>query len=306
MTDWTAFGVATALGTLLLLYATRRSQRTLERARIANDPADIRESELGSSDPGVSSESHVAGIEADTPHEGVERSYGERFDASCPDRELDTTRTADSEGPLPERRAEPTLTTDLLLANVAVSQGVGLVALVGVMWWTDVPAAAVGLTADPAGVVFGLGVAAGVLLYVGNEIVAGFGARVGATAPERLREAMAPADTRGWALLLGVVLPIIAVFEELLFRGALIGAMAVGFGVDPWLLAVGSSVVFGLGHGAQGRVGVVVTGVLGFALAAVFVFTGSLLVVIVAHYVVNALEFVVHEGLDRDPAATIG
>jgi hypothetical protein len=41
----------------------------------------------------------------------------------------------------------------------------------------------------------------------------------------------------------------------------------------------------------------VVTGALGFALAAGFVLTGSLVVVVVAHYLVNALEFTVHEGL---------
>jgi len=38
-------------------------------------------------------------------------------------------------------------------------------------------------------------------------------------------------------------------------------------------------------------------GLLGVGLAAVFVLTGSLVVVIVAHYVINALEFVVHEGI---------
>ncbi|MCH7661371.1 MAG: CPBP family intramembrane metalloprotease domain-containing protein, partial [Euryarchaeota archaeon] len=35
---------------------------------------------------------------------------------------------------------------------------------------------------------------------------------------------------------------------------------------------------------------------LGFVLAAAFILTESLLVVVVAHYLVNALEFVVHEG----------
>jgi membrane protease YdiL (CAAX protease family) len=54
-------------------------------------------------------------------------------------------------------------------------------------------------------------------------------------------------------------------------------------------------VAFALGHGAQGPAGVAATGVLGFVLAAAFVLTGSLLVVVVAHYLVNALEFVVHE-----------
>jgi len=95
----------------------------------------------------------------------------------------------------------------------------------------------------------------------------------------------------GWVVLLVVVLPLIAGFEELLFRAAMIGAFSAGFGVSPWLLAVLSSVAFAAGHGAQGRLGILATGVLGFALAAVFVVTESLLVVVVAHYVINAVEF---------------
>mgnify|MGYP006928080375 CR=1 FL=1 len=47
-------------------------------------------------------------------------------------------------------------------------------------------------------------------------------------------------------------------------------------------------------HGAQGRVGMVVTGLLGFGLAALFVVTESLPAVAVAHSPANALEFVVN------------
>jgi membrane protease YdiL (CAAX protease family) len=108
---------------------------------------------------------------------------------------------------------------------------------------------------------------------------------------------MAPDSANGWLLLLGVILPLVAVFEEFLFRGVLVGAFAAGFAVSPWLLAVGSSVLFALGHGAQGPAGILVTGSLGLVLAAGYVLTGSLLVVVVAHYLVNALEFVVYEGL---------
>jgi len=108
---------------------------------------------------------------------------------------------------------------------------------------------------------------------------------------------LAPASAGGWALLLGVTLPIIAVVEEFIFRAAAVGATTSAFSTSPWALAVVSSVAFALGHGAQGRVGVVVTGGLGFALAAAFVLTNSLLVVVIAHYLVNALEFAVHEGV---------
>ena len=39
-----------------------------------------------------------------------------------------------------------------------------------------------------------------------------------------------------------------------------------------------------------------VTAIFGFLLAAAFVLTGDLLVVVVAHVVVDAVEFLLHEG----------
>ncbi|MEF8814925.1 MAG: CPBP family intramembrane glutamic endopeptidase, partial [Halovenus sp.] len=96
------------------------------------------------------------------------------------------------------------------------------------------------------------------------------------------------------------VLPLVALSEELLFRAALIGVPAAGYGLSPWLLAVVSSLAFAFAHGAQGRVGIVVTGSLGFVLAGGYILSGSLLLVVVAHYVINAVEFLVHELL-ADP-----
>ncbi len=195
------------------------------------------------------------------------------------------------------------LSAGLLLANVALTQGlIGLVIVAG-LWWFEIPGAAIGITADPwvAGLpAVGLGLAFGAVLWLGNEAVAGIADAVGAGYDEAMRSMLAPDSVVGWAVLLALVLPTIAVVEEVLFRAALIGVPAAGLGISPWLLAIGSSVVFALGHGAQGRVGIAVTGVLGFVLAAGYVISGSLLVVIVAHYLVNTLEFVVHEALGID------
>lgn len=276
MVDWTTFAAATVTLTLLLLLLTRRSQRLLERARIVDRGHDTNDPVGDSGAGAVGDRASETDIRGEDGIDGTDDTASDR----------------------------PVLTTELLLANAALSQLFALLTLVAVAWWTGVPAAAFGLGAgDPLSVsaAVALGAAAGAVLYVGNEVAAALGARVDISAAERLREAMAPDDIYGWGLLLGVVLPVIAVFEEALFRGALIGALAVGFAVDPWLLAVGSSVAFGLGHGAQGRLGIVVTGALGFLLAALFIATGSLLVVIVAHYVVNVAEFAVREGLDIDP-----
>lgn len=193
------------------------------------------------------------------------------------------------------------LSTTSLLVNVALSQGLFGAFLVGGAWFTEVPLSALGLGGKSVGVLpLTLGIGLGVALYATNEIGAAFGERIGIGNAEELREALAPDSAAGWAVLLLIVLPVIAGFEELLFRAALVGVLSAGFGISPWLLAALSSVAFALGHGAQGPGGIVVTGMLGFVLAAAFVLTGSLVVVVVAHYLVNALEFVVHEGLDID------
>ncbi|WP_238398112.1 CPBP family intramembrane glutamic endopeptidase [Halorussus salinus] len=198
-------------------------------------------------------------------------------------------------------RADFEFSTGALLTNVALSQGLFGVAILGAAWLADVPPVALGVeVGDPWSVglpAVGLGIVVGVALYVANELSSVLLDATGVEYSEGLREALAPDTLRGWVVLLGVVLPVIAGFEELLFRAALVGAFAAGFGVSPWILALFSTVAFAIGHGAQGPGGVVVTGLLGFALAAAFVLSGSLLVVVVAHYLVNALEFVVHEGL---------
>jgi membrane protease YdiL (CAAX protease family) len=178
-----------------------------------------------------------------------------------------------------------------LLANVGASQAVFAGIVIAGAWLAEIPLHHLGIGIDSIGLKgVGIGIAVGAALAAGN---AALGRVVDADPSARLRALLTPATTGGWALLLVVVLPIIAGFEELLFRGVLVGGFAAGFGLSPWLLAVGSSIVFAAGHGAQGRLGIAVTGGLGLALAAVFVATDSLLVVVVAHYVVNAVEFVV-------------
>ncbi|MFB6300143.1 MAG: lysostaphin resistance A-like protein [Halobacteriales archaeon] len=207
-----------------------------------------------------------------------------------------------AEGPAPvedghqDRHRPPidTIPAKQLMANVCLSQGLLGGVVIGGAWITEIPAAALGLTGAVGRAVV-LGSVLGTGLYAANEAGTRLADRFDIGYDERLREALAPESTGDWALLLGVVLPIIAGFEEVLFRGAVIGVFNAAYGIDPWLLAVVSSVLFGYGHGAQGRSGIVVTAGLGFVLAAGFILTDSLLVVVIAHYLVNAFEFIVHE-----------
>jgi membrane protease YdiL (CAAX protease family) len=185
------------------------------------------------------------------------------------------------------------MTTGELLANVAVTQGGFGVLVVGAVWLAQIPLDALGVVVPSLGIA-AVGVAAGVALYAVNEVLARTLDAAGLGYDEAMREALSPESLAGWAALLLVALPLVAGFEELLFRGALVGALSVGLDVSPWLLAAVSSVAFGTAHSAQGGVGVLLATLLGFALAAVFVLTGNLFVAVVAHYVVNTLEFAVH------------
>jgi membrane protease YdiL (CAAX protease family) len=205
------------------------------------------------------------------------------------------------EPPLPDeqrpgiRVGESELSTRTLLLNVVGSQLLFAGLLVGAAWWTGVPAESLGVVPlwDTMAVLLGVGL--GVGLWIASELGGRVGQRFGVGPSEELREALAPTTRGEWALLLGVVLPVVALFEEFLFRSVLVGGLGTGFDVPIWALVVGSSLVFGLAHSAQGALGIVVTGVLGAVLAVAFVLTDSFLAVVVAHYLVNALEFLVHE-----------
>ena len=191
------------------------------------------------------------------------------------------------------------LSTTALLANVTISQGLFAMLLIVGAWIARIPVSAFSVGTGPTEVlILAFGIGTGVALYIGNEVGSALGARFGLGDGEGLRSALAPETSLEWAALLCIVLPIIAGFEELLFRGALIGVIASGYSISPWVLAVVSSLAFALGHGAQGRIGIIVTGVFGFVLASIFIVTDSLLIVIIAHYIVNALEFIIHEAFE--------
>jgi len=192
------------------------------------------------------------------------------------------------------------LSTGALLANVALTQGLFGVLVVGGAFFFEIPPSALGITDATLSTglpAVALGVAAGVGFWVGNELAAAAADGVGITVDESLRELLAPDSPGGWVVLVGVVLPTIAIVEELLFRAAAIGVPVAGLGAPAWAMVLLSSIAFALGHGAQGRVGIAVTGALGLALGALFVLTESLLAVVVAHYCINAFELVVHEGI---------
>lgn len=195
-----------------------------------------------------------------------------------------------------------------LYLNVTLSQGIVLLALAGLAWATATAPDTLGLTAPDLRHVGG-GLLLGVVLFAGNVASVRAFDRLGIGYTEDLRRSLAPKGTGGWAVLLLVVLPLIALTEEALFRAALIGGLEAAFGLPGPVLVVASAGLFAVGHGMQGTGGILATAALGAVLAYAFVLTQSLVLVVIAHYVVNALEFAVFEGpraprgVNRSPRA---
>lgn len=177
------------------------------------------------------------------------------------------------------------LVLNILLTHGLLAGGVLLLA-----WGAAIPYAHLGLRTVSL-VEIGIGIALGIGLAILNESIQQGLNQVGIEVDARLREWLTPDSARGWAVLLGVVLPIVAISEELLFRAALIGVPTVAYSIPDSLMIVVAAIPFGLAHGIQGRPGMIVAGGLGVVLGWAFVLSGSLTVVVVAHLLVNTIEF---------------
>lgn len=93
--------------------------------------------------------------------------------------------------------------------------------------------------------------------------------------------------------------------EELLFRGATTYVlMNSGFDMPIWMVGAIGAVLFGLAHWYQGVSGVVMTGFLCFALFNIYVETGSLLIPIVFHFLIDVKFVFMPDMTKRGKVAT--
>ncbi|MBS3761247.1 CPBP family intramembrane glutamic endopeptidase [Halodesulfurarchaeum sp.] len=190
------------------------------------------------------------------------------------------------------------LSRSALYLNVVVSHGLVLGLIGVVIWWTGVPLKPLGIEMVPEWAWL-VGVAGALIVL--NEAAARVTSNF-ETAENQLRDLLTPATGPEWVVLLGLLLPTIAITEELLFRGVLIGAFAVATPVPTGFLIVGSAILFGGAHTAQGWLGMGIATLLGVALGAAYVWTGSLWLVIGAHYLIDLVEFVSHVPGKTKPA----
>lgn len=103
--------------------------------------------------------------------------------------------------------------------------------------------------------------------------------------------------TAGERRLFTVVGVTAGVCEEWLYRGFFLAVVAAAAGgPPPWLLVLVAGVAFGLAHAYQGRAGIVSTGLLGGGMAAIYLQTGSLLLPVVLHALIDLRFLLVPAG----------
>ncbi len=175
-------------------------------------------------------------------------------------------------------------------------ESIARVVLVGLClclaWLSGLPAANLGLTVSVPWQSLGLGLGVGIATQlsvnlVTLQLIKHFGRDI--YSPWLIRNIL-PRRRSEWLLVALAFLPPVAM-EELLFRSLWIGGFQAIIPL-PWLI-IGTSIIFGLMHQPQGKLGMVVAGTINILFSILFVWSGELLVTLIAHYSVNMLQVIV-------------
>lgn len=159
-------------------------------------------------------------------------------------------------------------------------------------WLSGLPAAQLGWSVDNprqtllAGVVGGMVTVLAINL-VTNWSIRRFGPQI--YSPLLIRNIL-PRRRLEWGLTALALLPPV-LMEELLFRSLWLGCFSQMIG---WpVLIVGTSIIFGLMHQPQGRLGMILAGSINVLFSLLFIWTGQLLLTLAAHYTINYLQLVI-------------
>lgn len=158
-------------------------------------------------------------------------------------------------------------------------------------WMSGLSMAQLGLWIIDPWRMMGWGLAVGVVIQLGVNVITLQAIRIfGATIYSAwLIRNILPRHSGEWPWLVVAFIPPV-LMEELLFRTLLLGLFQA---IVPLLLLIpATSIVFGLMHQPQGKLGMVIAGAINVAFCILFVWSGQLLLTFVAHYTINLLQVV--------------
>lgn len=159
-------------------------------------------------------------------------------------------------------------------------------------WLSGLPAEKLGLIAANPGWSMALGLLIGVIVQVGVNgattwSINRFGRQI--YSPLVVRNIL-PRRSLDWILVPLAFVPAVTM-EELLFRTLWLGIFGSLFPLP--VLVIGTSIIFGFMHLPQGKLGATIAGGINVLFSLLFIWSGTLLVPLVAHYTVNLLQLIV-------------
>lgn len=138
-------------------------------------------------------------------------------------------------------------------------------------------------------------IALGLLMYLPFLVVVGwvdtFFRSLGLSTPSTPQPAFLDAQGIGQMILALVLVTVVAVAEETIFRGYLILRLSEAT-KSVAAAALLSSLIFAIGHGYEGTAGVATVGVMGLAFAVIYLWRGSLVAPMVMHFLQDFLGVV--------------
>lgn len=158
-------------------------------------------------------------------------------------------------------------------------------------WLSGLPAAQLGLVSSNPLQSLGLGLTIGLIIQL---VVSGltwgaihyFGRHI--YSPLVVRNIL-PRRPIEWVLVSLAFIPAVAM-EELLFRTLWLGVFSPVIPLP--LLILGTSILFGFMHQPQGQLGVIIAAGINILFCLLFVWSGELLIPLIAHYIINLLQVV--------------
>ncbi|MEV5987697.1 CPBP family intramembrane glutamic endopeptidase [Streptomyces sp. NPDC052051] len=180
-----------------------------------------------------------------------------------------------------------------LIAASTILRDVGLVALILLLLSRGRQSVAtVGWVRGSVGRETMVGIVLTVPVLVGMQVLNAVLRAAGLPGPRTPATGLLPAPHVADLLLAVVLVTVVAIAEETIFRGYLISRLTRVLRSRTWAMLL-SSALFSVGHGYQGVVGVLTVGATGMVFALVYMWRQSLVAPIVTHFCVDLIAIVV-------------
>ncbi|MCN9240395.1 CPBP family intramembrane metalloprotease [Streptomyces sp. RY43-2] len=180
-----------------------------------------------------------------------------------------------------------------LIAASTILRDVGLVALILLLLSRGrQPVTTVGWVRGTVGRETMVGILLTAPVLVGMQVLNAVLRAAGLPGPRTPATGLLPAPHVADLLLAVVLVTVVAIAEETIFRGYLISRLTRVLRSRTWAMLL-SSALFSIGHGYQGVAGVLTVGATGMIFALVYVWRHSLVAPIVTHFCVDLIAIVV-------------